>query len=213
MKINSRTHSLITIKKSYLYLSRGKIGDEYEMLPDEFSIKLIGHKGVAVHDLNVLWLVSRGYFLDDSVTITGLPTITLEDLPNYTILDHWIMRCNCEINPLHIHKPTEPPICSECGSNLLSINPPPIMTEETDGYFNEEDENGEIMAGGIHMLPSELFKKYDFSNNREHIYRKPPKGFKEILAHLRAGTIFSLLKVITRKEIEEHAKKYRLNRV
>ena len=92
MKISSDTHKIISVPKSYLYISAKKGGEdaEYEDLPDAYNLRFLVRNDDYVHDLNFIWLMSRGYLIHQpKACYTGVPTIFQEDIQknNCPILD------------------------------------------------------------------------------------------------------------------------------
>lgn len=214
MKISSNTHKIITVPKSYLYISTKKGGEdaEYEDLPDAYNLRFLVRNDDYVHNLNFVWLMDRGYLIHQpKASYTGIPTIFQEDVSKFFVGKRsGIWACGCKVNPFHQRNYENfPEICEECGSNhenskanfmenLWGEYIPPAFDQEKGVYID---------TNGFPLTVEYMMNKNKYSKDREIIYRMPPQRFIDVLKHLFRGTIFSPLKHITKEEVENHARK------
>lgn len=214
MKINSDTHKIMIVPKSYLYLSEDP-KNKYELLPEKYWLKFLVPKDCEIFDLNFLWLLERGYLISKPERYSiGIPTITQRTVNQYFIHDKNIWMCKCETNPLHY----EGNSCDQCGWNLLDMSgidySDSINFRTTDSLWGEDWEKPEFIINqffdGKNPITTEyIAEKNKYSKNRELLYRIPPQNILELILHMIKGTFFSPFKPITREEVENHANQYR----
>lgn len=215
MKINSDTHKIMVVPKTYLFLSKEE-GDEYELLPEKYWLKFLVPKKYEIFDLNFMWLLERGYLISPPEFYTmGIPTITVESLRKIVVCDKNLWMCNCQINPLNLNIEGERcPVCGQfnygfgdlfdCSDVFSFIKPEKLWGVN---WENPEFDGEKYRIGGEPITSTWIMEKNKYSANRELLYRMPPKTVWEILVHIFKGTIFSPFKKITRKEVELHASK------
>lgn len=217
MKVNSDTHKIIVVPKSYLFLSKEE-RDDYELLPEKYWLKFLVPKNYEIFDLNFMWLLERGYLISPPECYSmGIPTLTVESLRKIVVCDNKLWMCLCETNPLNLPGRAfeKCPNCGmvDCGigelldhSDVFSY----IRPHKLWGVIWEKPEfNGKIYSlDGVPITSEVIMNRNRYSANRELLYRMPPRSIWEILMHIFKGTIFSPFKKITRKEVENHASKY-----
>ena len=210
MKINSSTHKIIVVPKSYLFLSENPL-EEYELLPEKYWLKFLVPIDFEIFDLNFMWLLERWYLINppDCYKI-GIPTLAEENLRTMVVCDPELWMCKCNTNPLHIKKTG---ICSDCGwsneiidySDAFSYLTPEKLWGNVEKNVNFD--GVDFCHNGVKITPNYIMDKNKYSKNREIIYRLPPMSFWEVILHTIRGTIFSWRKPITKKEVEEHGRK------
>jgi len=209
---------MILIPKTYLFLDKlfekkpeNREKTEFEFLPRNTWLKIIMNKNRSIYDLNIVWLLSKGYSVHDKEEL-GLPTIFEEDLKNIYFIDNDqdVWRCDCKINPIHSTSGVSDP-CPECGKSFFDSNPDslnyvedlwkrkefPIFYNDETKAFHDKD--------GVQITPDYIHKMNEFDPDRSVIYRFPPITILGMIKHTWKKTIFSVLKPITREEIEIHA--------
>lgn len=208
MKINSDTHKIVVVPKSYLFLSEGG-KEEYELLPEKYWLKFLMAQDDSIVNLNFMWLLERGYLISppESYTI-GIPTLSVENIKRLIVFDDRVWECDCKSNPLHVFDGKNCEECDVFASNSQKCSY--IKPEQIWGPNWEKPEftGSEFFLGGVRINPEEIMKKNKYSANRELLYRMPPQNLWEVISHTIKGTIFSPFKKITRKEVENHASKF-----
>ena len=217
MKINSSTHKIIVVPKSYLYLSDYRKNNEYELLPEKYWLKFLVKKDFEIFDLNFIWLLERGYLLHPPEMYSmGIPSLFVEDIRNLVMCDPDIWMCNCQVNPLNINGDKNTlDFCDKCGWYNYGI----LDCSDAFSYITPEKLWGRewekpVFAGKSYFIGGNevninfLQKRNKYSMNRELMFRFPPQNLWEFLIHTFKGTIFSPFKRITRNEVEKHASKY-----